>query len=186
MTGQMTVSIDSSAVNPIFTQPPTAIVGNIYTTLIRNAPGVVAANNFLSVFNPIGSGKNLAFAQFVCYPYATGAAAPTDNMEVWRTSAASVGTLLAAANISKFVTTQPNSVAEVRTGNPTVTLTGTVPALAVPPAVTAAAGGVSATTSIIPPQGSFFTCLPGEGLVARTPAGVVNQIWSLGFSWAEV
>lgn len=180
------VRIESSASNPVFTQPPTAITGQIYTTLIRNTPGVVAANNFLSVFNPVGSGKNLIFAQFVCFPYSTGATAPTDNMEVWRTTTATVGTLLAAANVGKFDTTQSNSIAEVRTGNPTTTLSGTVPVLAVPPAVTSAAGGVSSTINIIPPSGSLFICRPGEGVVARTPAGNVNQIWSLGFSWAEL
>lgn len=157
-----------------------------YTTLIRNALGVVAANNFLSVFNPSGSGKTMIFAQFVCFPYATAATTPTDNMEVWRTSAASAGTQLAAANISKFDTTQTNSVAEVRTGNPTVTTVGTVPILAIPPAVTGAAQGVSSTTNIIPPSGSLFVVRPNEGVVARTPAGAVGQVWSLGFSWLEV
>lgn len=157
-----------------------------YTTLIHNALGVVAANNFLSLFNPVGSGKTLTIAQFICYPYATAAAAPTDNMQVWRTTAASVGTLLAAANINKFDTAQSNSIAEVRTGNPTTTLLGTVPVLAIPPAVTAAAGGVSATSNIVPPTGALFTCHPGEGVVARTPAGSVGQVWSLGFSWLEI
>lgn len=158
----------------------------LYTTLIRNALGVVAANNFLSVFNPVGSGKTMVVAQFVCFPYATAATTPTDNMEVWRISAASVGTQLAAANIGKFDTTQPNSIVEVRTGNPTTTLVGTVPVLAIPPAVTSSAGGVSSTVSIIPPSGSLFVCRPGEGVVARTPAGAVGQTWSLGFSWAEI
>lgn len=157
-----------------------------YTTLVRNTPGVVAANNFLSIFNPVGSGKNLIIEQFVCFPYATAAATPTDNMEVWRTSAASAGTQLAAANIGKFDTTQANSIAEVRTGNPTTTLVGTVPILAIPPAVTASGSGVSSTTTIIPPSGALFICRPGEGIVARTPAGDVDQAWSLGFSWLEV
>jgi hypothetical protein len=156
-----------------------------YTTLIHNTLGVVAANNFLSIFNPVGSGKTITIVQFICFPYATAAAAPTDNMQVWRTTAASVGTLLAAANINKFATAQPNSIAEVRTGNPTVTLLGTVPVLAIPPAVTAAAGGVSSTSNIVPPTGALFTCVPGEGIVARTPAGSVGQTWSLGFSWLE-
>lgn len=157
-----------------------------YGTLIRNTLGVVAANNFLSIFNPVGSGKSLIFSQFICFPYATAATSPTDNMEVWRTTAASAGTLLAAANVGKFDTAQANSIAEVRTGNPTCTLLGTVPVLAVPPAVTAAASGVGSTINIIPPAGSIFVCHPGEGVVARTPAGAVGQVWSLGFSWLEV
>ena len=157
-----------------------------YSTLINNTPGVVAANNFLSVFNPVGSGKTITIVRFICSPYATAAATPTDNMQVWRTTAASVGTLLAAANINKFDTTQPNSIAEVRTGNPTLTLLGTVPVIAVPPAVTAAAGGVSTLTNIVPPAGTLFACRPGEGLAARTPAGSVGQVWSLGFTWLEL
>jgi hypothetical protein len=158
----------------------------IYTTLIEDVTGVVAANNFLSIFNPLGSGKSLVIAQFTCFPYATAAAAPTVNMDVFRTSAASAGTLLAAANISKFDTTQANSIAEVRTGNPTVTTVGTVPVVAVPPAITAAAGGVSSTVIIVPPSGALFLVRPGEGIVARTASGSVGQKWSLGFSWSEI
>lgn len=163
---------------------PEGAVG--YTTLIRNTLGVVAANNFLSVFNPAASGKTMVFTQFVCLPYATAATTPTDNMEVWRVSAASVGTQLAAANINKFDAASANSIAEVRTANPTTTLVGTVPVLAIPPAVTSAAGGVSSTVNIIPPSGSLFICRAGEGVVARTPAGAVGQVWTLGFSWFEM
>jgi len=180
-----TVTTANTSATPLFVTQGTA-PGQIYTTLIRNTLGVVAANNFLSLFNPLGSGKNVVVAQFVCFPYATAATSPTDNMEVWRTSAASAGTLLAAANIGKFNTSQSNSVAEVRTGNPTTTLVGTIPVLAIPPAVTSAAAGISSTINIIPPSGSLFICQPGEGVVARTPAGAVGQVWSLGFSWAEI
>lgn len=183
---EMLVRLESSVTNPVFTQPPTAITGLVYTTLVEDQTGVVAANNFLSVFNPVGSGKNIIVAQFVCFPYATAAAAPTVNMDVQRISAASVGTLLAAANINKFDTTQVNSIAEVRTGNPTVTLVGTVPVIAIPPAVTGAAAGASSTINIIPPSGSLFICRPGEGIVARTSSGSVGQKWSLGFSWSEL
>lgn len=181
-----TIRIESSAANPVFTQPPTALTGLVYTTLVEDVTGVVAANNFLSVFNPVGSGKNLVIAQFVCFPYATAATSPTVNMDVQRISAASAGTQLAAANIGKFDTTQVNSVAEVRTLNPTVTLTGTVPIIAIPPAVTSSAAGASSTINLIPPSGSLFICRPGEGVVARTASGAVGQKWSLGFSWSEL
>lgn len=157
-----------------------------YTTLIEDTASVTTANNYLSIFNPVGSGKLLTFYQFVCFPYATAATGPTFNMEVQRVSAASGGTQLAAANINKFDTAQPNSVAEVRTGNPTVTLVGTLPILAIPPAITSAGVGVSSTASIIPPTGALFVCHPGEGLVVRQPAGAdIDERWSLGFTWTE-
>ncbi len=157
-----------------------------YTTLIEDTASVTTANNYLSIFNPVGSGKLFTFYQFVCFPYATAATGPTINMEVQRTSAASGGTQLAAANINKFDTAQPNSVAEVRTGNPTVTLVGTLPILAIPPAITSAGVGVSSTASIIPPTGALFVCHPGEGLVVRQSAGAdVDERWSMGFTWTE-
>lgn len=183
---EMRVSIESSAANPIFTFPTAAAAGNIYATLIEDTASVVTANNYLSIFNPVGSGKLVEFFQFVCFPYATAATGPTINMEVWRTTAASAGTLLAAANVSKFDTAQPNASSEVRTGNPTTTLLGTMPLLAIPPAVTSAGAGVSSTTTVVPPQGALFICRPGEGVVARQPAGAdVDERWSLGFTWSE-
>lgn len=157
-----------------------------YTTLIEDAAVVTTANNYLSLYNPVGSGKDLTISQFVCFPYATAATGPTINMDVWRATAISGGTQLAAANINRFDTNQPNPVAEVRTGNPAATLTGTVPVIAIPPAITSAGAGVTATISIIPPSGSLFTCHPGEGVVVRMAAGGdVDERWSLGFTWLE-
>jgi hypothetical protein len=158
-----------------------------YTTLIEDTAVVATANNYLSVFNPLGSGKNVTFAQFTAFPYATAASTATVNMDVWRTTAASGGTLLAAANINKFDTAQTNSVMEVRTANPTCTLLGTLPVLAIPPAITSAGAGVSATVAIIPPSASLFVCHPGEGVVVRMAAGGdVDERWSLGFTWLEI
>lgn len=157
-----------------------------FTTLVRNTPGVVAANTFLSVFNPVGSGKTITFSQFVCFPYANAGTTVTDNMEVWRITAASGGTLLATSDINKFDTQEPNSVAQVRTLNPTVTVLGSVPVLAIPPAIGTGGAGVGATINIIPASGTIFVCHEGQGLAARTPVGALGQSWSLGFSWLEI
>jgi hypothetical protein len=158
-----------------------------YTTLIEDTAVVTTANNYLSIFNPVGSGRQMTFAQFTAFPYATAATGPTVNMDVWRTTAASGGTQLAAANINKFDTLQPNSVAEVRTGNPTCTLLGTLPILAIPPAITASGTGANVAVAIIPPNASLFVCHPGEGVVVRMAAGGdVDERWSLGFTWLEI
>jgi len=158
-----------------------------YTTVLEEASVVATANNYLSLFNPVGSGKLVTIAQFTAFPYATAAANTTINMDVWRATAISGGTQLAAANISKFDTAQANSITEVRTGNPTATLTGTVPVLAIPPALTAAGAGVSANVVIIPPSSALFVCRPGEGVVVRMAAGGdTDQRWTLGFAWLEI
>lgn len=179
------MSVANTITTPIYVAQGMVPGLNIYTTLVGEAPGVVAANNFMSIFNPISSGKIFIVYQFVCFPYAGAASTATGNMNVHRVTAASGGTLRAASDINKFVTTEPNSVAEVRTGNPTVTILGTTPILAIPPAITSAGSGVSATVNIIPPSGAVFHVLPGEGIVARTTAGDVDQLWSLGFTWGE-
>lgn len=178
------ITVQNTQTTPLFTAMGLPAGVNLYTTLITDVVGVVAANNFLSIFNPLGSGKTFTFYQFVAFPYAGGATSATNSMSVFRATSISAGTQRAAADIGKFITTQPNSVAEVRTGNPTATLAN-VPILAVPPAITAAAAGVSAVASITPPSGASFICLPGEGVVARTTAGDVDQIWDLGFVWSE-
>lgn len=176
----------ATAGNPLFTAAGMPTGQLVYTTLIEDVSSVNTANNYLSVFNPVGSGKTITFLRFTCFPYATAANSATNNMEVQRVSAASVGTLLAAANINKFDTAQANSIAEVRTGNPTVTLVGTVPFITIPPALTGAPQGVSAPADLIPPQGSLFVCHPGEGVVVKQLAGAgTAQKWSLGFVWSE-
>lgn len=194
MSAQMNITIQDATGDTVGVRPDGSLtVSNIpegaqvYTTLIEDTAVVTTANNYLSILNPVGSGKNFTFAQFTAFPYATGATGPTVNMEIWRATAITGGTQLAAANINKFDTLQSNSVAEVRTGNPAATLTGTLPILAIPPAITAAATGASASVAIIPPSASLFICHPGEGVVVRMPAGGdVDERWSLGFTWLEI
>lgn len=156
-----------------------------YSTMVFEAPGVVAANNFLSVFNPSGSGKLITVLLYRVYPYANGATTATNSMAAWRVSAASGGTLRNnATDVAKFDTAEPNSIAEVRVNNPTVTLVGTNPVSAIPPAVTTGAGS-GASAAVEPPGGATFRIRPGEGVVARTAAGNVNQIWTVTISWYE-
>lgn len=158
-----------------------------YSAMVFEAPGVVAANNFLSVFNPVGSGKNYTVLLFRVYPYAGGAATTTNSMAAWRISSATGGTLRNnATDTSKFDTQQPNSTAEVRVGNPTVTLVGSQPVAAIPPAITAAAAGIGSATSVEPPSGTLFRIRPGEGVVVRTAGGDVDQMWTLSLTWYEL
>ena len=179
-----TVTASNTSTTPLWVTQATPPGVQLYTTLASEVAGTVAANNLLSVFNPVGSGKTFIFYQFVAYPYAGGATTTTNSCNVFRTTAASAGTLRAAGDINKFVTTQSNSIAEVRTGNPTTT-NGNVPIISIPPAITSAAAGISGANTLVPPTGAAFICLPGEGVVARVAAGDVDQLWDLGFTWSE-
>lgn len=157
---------------------------NFYTTSISDVLGVVAANNFLSLFNPGANSKTFSIYSVFVIPWSTGATTVTVSMNMFRTTAASAGTLVAASSVGKFTTTSPDSTIEVRTGNPTVTTTG-LSIASFPPSVTAAAGGAGPATSGSVPSGASFSCAPGQGLVLRTASGNVNQLWNLGFIWAE-
>jgi hypothetical protein len=98
---------------------------NFYTSAITDVPGVVAANTFLSLFNPVGSGKTITVYGTIVLPWASAATAVASSMTIYRTSAASGGTQVVAGLIDKFYTGSPASIAEVRKGNPTITTVAT-------------------------------------------------------------
>ncbi len=160
---------------------------SLYSTLLSAQAGQVGAPyNFLSIFNPISSGKIYIFYQFTVFPWAGAATSTINPMTVSRTSAASGGTLRAAADVNKFITSQSNTTAEVRINNPTITTSVAVPIISVPPAVTSAGVGIGAAAVIVPPSGAAFHVLPGEGVCARTTvAGDADQLWDMGFVWGE-
>ena len=174
------------AVSGIVNSVPAAPAGaKFYLHGMADVPGVVLGNSFLSIFNPVGSGKTVIFYQLILSPWATGAATVTTSMNIFRTTAASAGTLIAASAVNRFVTSDPNPVAQVRVGNPTVTAVGTT-LLGLPPAVTTVGAGVGATSSVSVPSGAGFVCQPGEGVVYTTAAGDVDQLWNINVTWAEL
>lgn len=154
-----------------------------YFATISDTPGVVASNNFLSIFNPASSGRVLIFYQAEIKSWATGATSADASLTATRITAASGGTQVAAANINRFLTADPNPVAEVRTGNPTVTTSGLVLNTWPPPIAVGTGAGSTAYTST--PPGAGFVCLPGQGIVFNTPSGATTQRWSIVTIWAE-
>ncbi len=154
-----------------------------YLHWLSDVPGVVASNNFISVFNPLGSGKTIIFYLATAASYTVAAASTPNSMNIYRTTAASAGTLVAAASVGRFLTADPNPVAEVRFGNPTVTVSGTSVQAFPPPISTGA--GIGSTSSAASPSGASAIALPGQGIVFNTAAGDVDQVWNFGVVWAE-
>lgn len=178
------MTANTTAATPIFTTPGAPPGQNFYFHALVDLPGVVAATNHLSFFNPVGSGKISIAYQATILPWATGATSADASMTVTRTTAASAGTLVAASAVNRLVTTTPNPVTEVRTGNPTVTTSGTA-LIGFPPALTTAASGVSSGDFTASPPGAGFVMLPGQGIVFSTALGDVDQRWDIQFIWAE-
>lgn len=157
-----------------------------YVFSIANLAGVVAANTFVTVFNPVGSGKNVSFAAAFISTAATAASGATAPMRGYRIAAAPTGgTVQAGSTIAKFNNASANTVVEVRTNNPTVTLG---PALwNTPPAVTGGVGGGQFVHMVDTPAGSPpFILAPGEGIALNTSAGDTDQVWNITVVWAEI
>lgn len=154
----------------------------IYVAALTDTPGVVATNNFLSVFNPVGSGVHMVGLGAVVGGYAIATSQTPNSMLAQRISAASGGTLATAANVSRYDATVSNPLAQVRTANPTVTLTQS-PLFGWPPPVSTGTGALGVATPAA--SGPAFICHPGEGLVWYTVAGNVNQLWNIQYTWAE-
>lgn len=156
-----------------------------YLYSLDDVPGVVAANTFMTLFNPVGSGKKLYYlGAYISTYVASGASATRESMQGHAITAASGGTLVGAASIFKLDSTYGASAAEVRTGNPTITAGPNL--FNSPPAIGTTVGQyVHAVGSGLLPIGGPVTFRPGEGFCLMTDAGNVNQTWNLSIVWAE-
>lgn len=165
------------AVNPIFTG------GYVYSQ--ETIPGVVAANNFVALNNPSGSGKVVVVAGVFISQVTTGAVTSTEALRGFLATGISGGTLQAASAIGKVRSTMPNPAAEIRTANPSATLGA---AWFNSPTLQATGASTGSFIHQVPatiPAGSI-TLLPGEGTVIRTASGSTNTLWNISIAWSEI
>ena len=160
--------------------PPT------YSYALSDTPGVVAANNFISFFNPANSGKVMLAFTGIVNSYATGVSSTDVSLVSRYITSATGGTQISAeTGIYPLRFDFPDSKIEVRIGNPTVGLTALGSIGNFLPPITSGLGGTT-SSSLSAPSGGAVPFIPGEGFVWRTEAGNVNQRWNLQFIWAEV
>lgn len=169
---------------PAHQQAPSYL--KFYNYSASDIPGVVAANNFISQFNPANSGKTVVVYFADVDQYATGVSTTPNSMVAYRTTAASGGTLVPASTISRFDPTIGDPVLQIRTGNPTVTIDPVLSAQIFhdPPPISGGAAGASSASTAVPP-GATFVIPPGHGAVFQTAAGNTSQMWGFRFIWAE-
>lgn len=157
----------------------------VYLHTLSDAVGVAgSANTYMSIFNPSGSGVVAGALLFDMTAYSVGAAAVAVSLEVFRISAASGGTQIAASDVNRFNTLHQNPRAEVRVGNPAITTTGTPLRSIAPPITTGVGGNLSFFTQ--PPAGTSFLFRPGEGIAFRTSDGDADTRWNLTYVWLEI
>lgn len=179
---QVNVNLDNAFVSTVTYFPPGT---KFYQYALADVPGVVAANNFFSLLNPVGSTKTITPIQTICQSYCTTNTTASGSMVIKRITAHSGGTLIAASSINRPDITQSDPVAEVRSSNPTVTLNATfpIPFDAIAPIIST--GGGNVTASFVAPPAGLSVVTAGNGFVFSTPSGATSQFWNLRFVWGE-
>ena len=183
-TGVQDVLITSQPLSTYSVQNPALDGAYVYSQ--AEVPGVVAANNFMTLTNPVASGKIVVFAGAFISSYIVGDTGATiTSMRGYRASAVSGGTLQAASTVGKFQTSQPDPVGQIRTGGVTATLSTAL--FNSPPFIGAAKGSSPFVHQVpIPPQGGLFTLMEGESMALRTEVGDVDTRWNLSLAWGEI
>lgn len=182
--GTQNVTVVNPLSDPVHVTPvkDNNITG-VYVYSADEIPGVAAATNYLSLFNPVGSGKNLFLGGVFISAVTAGGSTVTAPMRGFRITTATGGTLQSASTVGKFITANPDPIAEVRTGAPTVTLGAGL--FNSPPPLSAGNGSTPVHQVPIPPNSGPFVLAPGEGIVLRETTGDTDLRWNLSIAWAE-
>lgn len=174
----------TSGIGTYTVQSPIIKAAYVYSLL--DAPGSTnTPNNFISLYNPVASGKTLVLlGTFISCYVASGGSTTRNSMHGHLASAISGGTLVTASSIAKFQSSFANPTAEVRTGNPTAT-TAAEFFQSPPPIGTTASQYVHSVGYGASTNGGGFVFAPGEGMVIQTNNGNINQTWNISLVWGE-
>lgn len=169
---------------PVMLSPNPGIKG-AYIHSIANVPGTVAAQTFVTLFNPVGSGKlTIAAAVFISSAAVAGTTISTP-VRVHRVSTAPTGGVTAAnADFFKLDTTDPNPSCVVKTGNPLAVLEA--PASNTPPPMTTGVAGGQFVHEIDLPSTLPVFLREGEGIAIHAASGDASQRWNISITWAEI
>lgn len=161
-----------------------------YVLDIGPVNGSTAANYvYTAFFNPVGSGRTSAIKRIAIRSNtASSTAANYVNLTVRRISASSAGTAIAASNFPKKNASSSDSIMEVRTTGPTVTLSGTVDSRILGQPQSGAVGAYYSQRDIQFAQNDEKIILqPGEGIaVYQEAAGSLATKVRVLVEWDEV
>jgi len=172
----------SGTVSSVVTKDP-ALTG-VYAFSADEIVGVAAANNYVSLFNPLLSGKTYVFFGAFLSAVTAGGSVTTSPMRAFRANTVAAGTLQLATAITRFSNLYPVQTAEVRTGNPTAVLDGGL--FNSPPPLSAGNGTTPVHAAGFPPGTGPFLLAPGEGIVFRQAVGDTDLRWNIGIAWGEM
>lgn len=155
----------------------------LYIFSVQREDSIAVGKNFVTIENPAGSGKILSLGGLFVSFFAT-VAGPSYPLRGLRCAGPSGGTLRAASAVCKFDTALPDSVALIRTDNPSVASTDGAFFNSPAPTVKDTIGGVH---EIDAPSGfNPFLIRPGEAVLVRQDIGAVGVLWNISILWKEV
>lgn len=182
--GTQNVSVTSPTTFATYGVSPPGLSG-VYLFSMNDIPGVVATNNFLTLTNPVGSGKIIYMPYVAVSTYAySGGAAVSNSMIVSMATAVSGGTV-ETTNVLKMDDTYPAAAGVVRTG--AITATAGAPLIGVPPAFNSGSGVNASILATLEANAAAGTIKLTEGnsFLFRTVAGDVDQRWNFTIAWIE-
>lgn len=180
--------IDNFGVHTPRAEAAVSSVEREYSINLGPITGTASANYvYGSLYNPVGSGRTLSVKRVMVKANAV-AAVNYVNIAVRRTTAASAGTQITAANIPKKNASSSNSVADVRHTAVTVTFAGATQSRLLGAPLPGAAAYEYATRELVFSDADEKIILqPGEGIALyQEAAGGTSLRISLEMEWEEV
>lgn len=182
------LSISQGGAIPVYDTLNPQTLG-VYDFSLANLVGTVASNTFVTLYNPSNSTRVIVLGGVFVSTVNSASSGATTPTRGWRFYGQPTGgtvqpTTDGTSVVTKLNNLYPDTISELRTNNPTVTLATAI--WNTPPAVTNGVGGGTFVHQVeVPPSGGPFILLPGEGVAVNNASGSANQIWNISLVWAE-
>lgn len=153
---------------------------------LQRQDSLVAGKNFVSLFNPVTSGKVISMGG-VFISYMADNPSPSYPLRGYRISTLPTGgTEHLEAEICRFDTQRFAPAVLIRSNNPSVGTLGAAFFNAAP-GITNGLAESSDIQDVDTPAGfNPFLLYPGEGIVVRQDAGAVGHLWNISLVWREL
>ncbi len=163
---------------------PTTHTTALYVFSRQREDSLVTLKNFVTLWNPVGSGKVMSLGSFFISFMAT-VASPAYPMRGYRiTVQPTGGTLAATSEICAFDNKVFSPAAEIRYNNPTVSGVDGAIFNSPPGTVKDTIGEIQQVDA--PPGFNPFLVRPGEGVVMRQDIGAPGHYWNISIVWREL
>jgi hypothetical protein len=156
----------------------------LYVFSLQRQAGLAAGKNFISLYNPLTSGKTMSMGAFFSSNISVQAGPPYP-LRGYRISVEPTGgTLHATSEICAFDNQIFSPAAVIRSNDPTISAFG--PSIYNAPPATQANTVQQTQQTDAPPGFNPFLIRPGEGVVMRQDVGSTGSYWNVSIVWREL